>query len=66
VDGVKIGRFYAADGDDNFIVTDAYANDCCLCHIDYGIGDQWNLVELTYTLCVVTVAIVLEAIMVRV
>jgi hypothetical protein len=46
------GRFYAANGDDNFIVTEAQADNCHLIHIDDGMGDQWNLAALTYSLFV--------------
>ena len=59
MDGVKIGRFYADDGDDNFIVTEASANDC---RRWISIGDAWYmqpmepLAALKYSMFVGTVA----------
>ena len=52
VDGVENGRFYAVNGDDNFIVTEAQADDRRLINIYDGMGDQWNLSALTYSLFV--------------
>ena len=45
-DGVKIVDFYAADGDDNFVTTEASANNCRLDLIDDGIGGRFILAAL--------------------
>ena len=49
VDGVKIVDFYAADGDDNFVTTEASANYFRLNLIDYGIGGRFIIAALGYS-----------------
>ena len=49
VDGVKIVDFYAADGDDNFVTTEASANNCRLDLINDGIGGRFILAALGYS-----------------
>ena len=52
VDGVENGRFYATDGDDNCIITEAAANDCRLRRIGNDIGVHFSTAELAYWMVV--------------
>ncbi len=52
MDGVENGVFYPADGDGNFKITEAAANDFRLRLIEDGIGDQCNREEMSYLMYV--------------
>ena len=50
--GVENGRFYATDGDDNCIITEAAANDCRLQRIGNNNGVHFSTAELAYWMVV--------------